>query len=243
MEMRDDWRAENTSRRGKSAGIVWTQTSSVYLSDIWILTDRASHVRCQTANNCSNLVDALRSNSACIEYLESVGSLPLRITAGKHLKGGRVELAATVSSQYVSAVLMCAPYAESPTTLALVGGKPVSQSYIDMTIAMMASFGVKVTKSSTEEHSYEIPKATAAGRRPTFALRHLRQTVLVCEAVSLNLLSDSLKPNLRVAVTYRSRGSANDRALTDLHSNCTGFSYRVVERRRSNKMTGGAHYV
>ncbi|KAK9353368.1 EPSP synthase-domain-containing protein [Lipomyces doorenjongii] len=105
------------------------------------------------------LVDALRSNGACIEYLESFGSLPLRITAGKHLKGGRVELAATVSSQYVSAILMCAPYAESPLTLALVGGKPVSQPYIDMTIAMMASFGVKVTKSATEEHSYEIPKA------------------------------------------------------------------------------------
>ncbi|KAK9369894.1 EPSP synthase-domain-containing protein [Lipomyces kononenkoae] len=105
------------------------------------------------------LVDALRSNGASLEYLESEGSLPLRITAGNHLKGGRVELAATVSSQYVSAILMCAPYAETSVTLALVGGKPVSQPYIDMTIAMMAAFGVNVTKSRTEEHSYEIPKA------------------------------------------------------------------------------------
>ncbi|KAK9468007.1 EPSP synthase-domain-containing protein [Lipomyces arxii] len=105
----------------------------------------------------SSLVTALRNNGAKIEYLESVGSLPLRLTADEHLKGGRVELAATVSSQYVSAILMAAPYAESPLTLSLVGGKPVSQPYIDMTITMMASFGITVVKSKTEEHTYEIP--------------------------------------------------------------------------------------
>ncbi|KAK9449564.1 EPSP synthase-domain-containing protein [Limtongia smithiae] len=105
----------------------------------------------------SPLVDALSGNGAQIAYLEAPGSLPLKITAGKNLRGGRIELAATVSSQYVSALLMAAPYAKSPVTLALVGGKPVSQAYIDMTIAMMASFGVTVIKSATEEHTYEIP--------------------------------------------------------------------------------------
>lgn len=104
------------------------------------------------------LVNALRENGSGIEYLESVGCLPLRVTAGMHLSGGRVELAASISSQYVSALLMAAPYAEDPTVLALVGGKPISQSYIDMTIAMMASFGVHVKKSTTEENTYEIPK-------------------------------------------------------------------------------------
>ncbi|KAK9477156.1 EPSP synthase-domain-containing protein [Lipomyces japonicus] len=103
------------------------------------------------------LVDALKSNGAHIDYLETVGSLPIRVEADKHLEGGRVELAATVSSQYVSALLMAAPYASSPITLALVGGKPVSQPYIDMTITMMRSFGVDVTRSKTEENTYVIP--------------------------------------------------------------------------------------
>ncbi|KAK9462144.1 EPSP synthase-domain-containing protein [Lipomyces oligophaga] len=103
------------------------------------------------------LVEALNNNGADVEYIESNGSLPLRIAAGKHLKGGRVELAATISSQYVSALLMTAPYAEKPTTLALVGGRPISQSYIDMTIAMMVSFGVQVVRSSLEPHTYHIP--------------------------------------------------------------------------------------
>lgn len=106
------------------------------------------------------LVDALRSNGSEIEYLNKQGSLPLKISAGNGLKGGRIELAATISSQYVSSILMCAPYAKEPVTLALVGGKPISQLYIDMTCAMMKSFGIEVTKSTTEEYTYHIPKGT-----------------------------------------------------------------------------------
>lgn len=104
------------------------------------------------------LVDALRANGSEIEYLNNEGSLPLKIKAGKGLKGGRIELAATISSQYVSSILMCAPYADEEVTLALVGGKPISQLYIDMTTAMMKDFGIEVVKSSTEEYTYHIPK-------------------------------------------------------------------------------------
>lgn len=103
------------------------------------------------------LVDALRANGCEINYLEKQGSLPLDLSSKNGLKGGIIELAATVSSQYVSSILMCAPYASQPVTLKLVGGKPISQLYIDMTIAMMASFGVNVTKSTTEENTYNIP--------------------------------------------------------------------------------------
>ncbi|ODV78834.1 Pentafunctional AroM protein [Suhomyces tanzawaensis NRRL Y-17324] len=104
------------------------------------------------------LVDALRSNGSSIEYLKNTGSLPLKIEAGKGLKGGKIELAATISSQYVSSILMCAPYADEEVTLSLVGGKPISQLYIDMTIDMMKSFGINVTKSTTQEYTYHIPK-------------------------------------------------------------------------------------
>lgn len=106
------------------------------------------------------LVDALTANGSSIQYLNREGSLPLKIEAGKRFNGGRIELAATISSQYVSSILMGAPYAQEPVTLSLVGGKPISQLYIDMTIAMMKNFGVEVVKSTTEEHTYHIPKAT-----------------------------------------------------------------------------------
>lgn len=103
------------------------------------------------------LVDSLQQNGIPVQYKEKKGSLPVDVSAAGGFPGGDVNLAATISSQYVSSLLMCAPYAKSPVTLRLVGGKPISQLYIDMTIAMMASFGVNVEKSQTEEHTYHIP--------------------------------------------------------------------------------------
>ena len=104
------------------------------------------------------LVDSLVSNGVDIKYLENKNSLPIDIIASGGFEGGEINLAATVSSQYVSSILMCAPYAKKPVTLRLVGGKPISQLYIDMTSAMMASFGIRVQKSKSEQHTYHIPK-------------------------------------------------------------------------------------
>ena len=142
-------------------------TAARFLTSVATLT-RQSHVASTilTGNArmkqrpIGDLVDALRENGAGIEYMESEGSLPLNITASAGFNGGEIKLAAKVSSQYVSSLLMCAPYAKNPVTLKLVGGKPVSQPYIDMTIAMMASFGIHVQKSKSEEHTYHIPQGT-----------------------------------------------------------------------------------
>ncbi|CRK34864.1 hypothetical protein BN1723_014924 [Verticillium longisporum] len=106
------------------------------------------------------LVDALRSNGVSIDYLGPGKSLPLRIDAAGGFAGGVIELAATVSSQYVSSILMAAPYAKEPVTLRLVGGKPISQPYIDMTLAMMKAFGVQAERSSSDPNTYHIPKGT-----------------------------------------------------------------------------------
>lgn len=105
------------------------------------------------------LVDALTSNGSEISYVNRTGSLPLNIKS-TGFKGGIIELKATVSSQYVSSILMCAPYAEKPVTLKLVGGKPISQLYIDMTTDMMKSFGIIVSKDTKQEHTYHIPQGS-----------------------------------------------------------------------------------
>lgn len=103
------------------------------------------------------LVEALQSNGVNIKYLGDNRSLPLEIDATGGFAGGLIELAATVSSQYVSSILMAAPYAKEAVTLRLVGGKPISQTYIDMTISMMSAFGITVHKSRTEDNTYHIP--------------------------------------------------------------------------------------
>lgn len=154
------------------------------------------------------LVDALRYNGLHIDYLKSDGSLPLKVEAGRGLNGGRIELAATVSSQYVSSILMCAPYAKNPVTLSLVGGKPISQLYIDMTIAMMKSFGIEVEKSTTEEHTYRIPKGSytnpseyiieSDASSATYPLAFAAMTGTSCTVPSIG--SSSLQGDARFAI-------------------------------------------
>lgn len=87
------------------------------------------------------LVDALKALGADIEYAGAEGFPPLHIR-GRMLEGGRVEMAASVSSQYVSALLMVAPAMERGIELHLKGDV-ISRPYIKMTLALMADAGVK----------------------------------------------------------------------------------------------------
>ena len=89
------------------------------------------------------LVDALRSLGAEISYLQNEGYPPLRIV-GKPLCGGEIALNGGVSSQYISALLMIAPYMEQGLTLHLTE-KVVSVPYIQMTLSLMRFFGVEST--------------------------------------------------------------------------------------------------
>ncbi|KAI9025461.1 EPSP synthase-domain-containing protein [Hyaloraphidium curvatum] len=103
-----------------------------------------------------DLVSALQSNGCRVGYLEREGSLPLRVEP-TGLPGGRIELSANISSQYVSSILMAAPYAEKEVELHLTGEEVVSQPYIDMTIAMMKEFGVDV-ECDPDGRTYRIPR-------------------------------------------------------------------------------------
>lgn len=98
------------------------------------------------------LVDALRANGSSLNYLESEGCLPLSIGVTQTgLIGGHIQLAASVSSQFVSAILLCAPYAAEDVVLELVGGQVISQPYIDMTIEMMRTFGAQVERDKGKD--------------------------------------------------------------------------------------------
>ncbi len=87
------------------------------------------------------LVEALNRLGARIEYLDKEGYPPLRIY-GSALKGGELELPGNVSSQYVSALLMIAPYMMEGLTLTLTGDI-TSRPYIHMTLKQMEAYGVK----------------------------------------------------------------------------------------------------
>lgn len=87
----------------------------------------------------AQLVNALVKLGADIAYEGEEGFPPLRIK-GKRLPGGRVEMPADVSSQYISALLMVGPTMENGLELRLTDGI-VSRPYIDLTLYMMKAFG------------------------------------------------------------------------------------------------------
>lgn len=86
------------------------------------------------------LVDALRQLGADIEYVEAEGYPPLKIT-GTRLHGGALTVSGSVSSQYITAILLIAPVIGG-IALTIEGGI-MSRPYIDMTLALMNRYGVK----------------------------------------------------------------------------------------------------
>ena len=105
------------------------------------------------------LVEALKANGCDIAYTGRHGSLPLCITStNRGLHGGVIHLSASISSQYVSSLLLASPMASNPVKLILTGGVVISQPYIDMTIKMMGKFGINVSHElDANQHIYHIP--------------------------------------------------------------------------------------
>ncbi|SFV66137.1 5-Enolpyruvylshikimate-3-phosphate synthase [hydrothermal vent metagenome] len=98
-----------------------------------------------------HLVEALREAGAQIVYLENKGYPPLKIEAAG-LKGGEVKIDGSISSQFLTALLMAAPMAQEDMQITIVG-ELVSKPYIDITLHIMEQFGVKVNNEKYE-HFY-----------------------------------------------------------------------------------------
>ncbi|MCH7401101.1 3-phosphoshikimate 1-carboxyvinyltransferase [Belliella kenyensis] len=99
-----------------------------------------------TARMCERpigiLVDALRTIGGEIHYMNKEGYPPLAIHGFAGQKNKRVEVRGDVSSQYISALLMIAPLLPDGLEIALQG-KVGSRTYIEMTLELMAQFGVE----------------------------------------------------------------------------------------------------
>lgn len=92
-----------------------------------------------------HLVDALRQGGAKIDYLEQENYPPLRLKGG--FIGGEVSVDGSVSSQFLTALLMMAPLAANDTKI-IIKGELVSKPYIDITLNLMKTFGVNVQNNS-----------------------------------------------------------------------------------------------
>lgn len=90
-----------------------------------------------------DLVDALRGLEANIAYLGNEGFPPLEIRPAHVAAGDRVRIRGDVSSQFLSALLMALPLLGRAVTVE-VEGELISKPYVDITLNLMARFGVNV---------------------------------------------------------------------------------------------------
>jgi len=87
-----------------------------------------------------HLLDAL--HSAGIKTSSRDGYPPVRIQGGT-FAGGRIDIDASVSSQFVSSILLSSPYAKRPVVLHVIG-RLSSLPYVDMSVHVMRSFGAEI---------------------------------------------------------------------------------------------------
>ncbi len=97
----------------------------------------------------AHLVESLRELGAEIVYVDTAGYPPIKVMSSK-LSPGTVHMKGTISSQFLSALLMVAPLIGEVRIE--VEGEQVSRPYIDMTIEAMEKFGVKVSNENYERY-------------------------------------------------------------------------------------------
>ncbi len=109
----------------------------------------------------ADLIDSLRQLGTDAAS-EGHGGCPPVVIRAAGLAGGPATVRGDISSQFLSGLLMAAPYASRPVSLT-VTGTLVSQPYVRMTLAVMSAFGVDVPPGDLSR--FEIPtKATYRGR-------------------------------------------------------------------------------
>ncbi len=157
------------------------------------------------------LVDALRKLGASVEYVEKEGFPPLKVTGNTKMQGGELTLQGSVSSQYISALLMIAPMLQNGLSLRLTG-EIISRPYIDQTISLMKDFGADVEWVNYST-IYVAPKAYKS--RSFFvesdwsAASYWYEIMALCdegEIVLPNLLQNSYQGDSKVAEIFEHLG-------------------------------------
>ena len=174
------------------------------------------------------LVDALRNLGAEIKYQQEEGYPPLEIT-GKKLIKDKVRLAANVSSQYISALMLIAPSLEKGLEIQLQG-KITSTPYILMTLSLLKELGIN---ASLEENIIKIAP---------FQLQQQKKFVVESDwssasyFYSLVALSDSAKIEIS---SYKKESLQGDSSLVKLYESLgvkTTFLENSIQLEKDNSV-------
>lgn len=163
----DDSKPERWTVRG-CGGAIQTPTEDIFLGNNGTATRFLTSVAALGQGNfritggermsqrpIAPLMDALRGWQVHIESEAGTGCPPLRLAADG-LSGGPTVLPQGKSSQYLSSLLLVAPYAKQPAELT-VQGEVLSKPYVEMTLAVMRDFGIQA-EAAPSLNSFCIPQ-------------------------------------------------------------------------------------
>jgi 3-phosphoshikimate 1-carboxyvinyltransferase len=102
-----------------------------------------------------DLVDALRQIGANVEYLENESFPPLKISPAKIDVSKPIKIRGDVSSQFLTALLMALPLTKQEATIEVIG-ELISKPYIEITLNLMAKFGVNVTREGWQKFTIPV---------------------------------------------------------------------------------------
>ena len=107
------------------------------------------------------VISALEDLGVIIDHKNRF-SLPMTINGSGSIKGGVIDIDASASSQFVSALLLVAPAMKEGITIKHIGASLPSQPHIDMTVAMLRQFGAIV--DDTVPGQWRVAPATLSGQ-------------------------------------------------------------------------------
>jgi 3-phosphoshikimate 1-carboxyvinyltransferase len=128
-----------------------------------------------------NLLDSLHNLGVRAYSTRDNGLPPIVIRNG--FKGGKTSINGKISSQYLSSLLISAPYAEETVEVQVVGDF-ISQPYVEMTIDTMEKFGVQVLRPQPRD--FEIKKQIYYGREYTIEGDYSSASYLIAAAAAID---------------------------------------------------------
>lgn len=108
-----------------------------------------------------DLIDGLKQIGVSARAVNNNGCPPVEIKGGD-IEGGSIALKCSISSQYLSALLLIAPYTKKGVEINVIQG-PVSRPYVDMTVEVMERLGVGVRRAGYERFRVQSGQAYRAG--------------------------------------------------------------------------------
>ena len=184
----------------------------------------------------SDLVDALNQLGADIKYLEKIGYPPI-LTSGKSISGNTIEINGTVSSQFISAMLLIAPTLPHGLTIK-IKGQPVSASYINMTQKLMKQAGVnsvydKNTITIARQNYYS--EGMCVERDWSAASYWYQMAILANDAEIMlegltekSLQGDSIISQIAIQLGINTEYTPEGAILTKQKNYCTTFGYDFI---------------